>query len=61
MHTEIRNYNAQIVQRAIQENKGLKTARMKSKEGKSIMVGIRNQDGSIVTDRSKIVERCADF
>ena len=43
------------------ENKGLKSYKLKTKEGKSLMVAVRNKDGSIATDRDKIVERCAEF
>ena len=61
MREEIRKYNVQLVQKALTENKGLKSAKLKTKEGKSLMVAIRNKDGSITTDRDKIVERCAEF
>ena len=61
MREEIRKYNVQLVQNALKENRGLKTAKLKTKQGKSLMVAIRNKDGSITTDRDKIVERCAEF
>ena len=61
MREEIRKYNVQLVQKALTENRGLKSAKLKTNEGKSLMVAIRNKDGSITTDRDKIVERCAEF
>jgi endonuclease/exonuclease/phosphatase family metal-dependent hydrolase len=61
MREEIRNYNVQVVQKALTDNRGLKAASLKVKQGKSLMVAIRNKDGSITTDRDKIVERCAEF
>ena len=61
MRNEIRKYNVQLVQKALTENKGLKSAKLKTKEGKSLMVAVRNKDGSIATDRDKIVKRCAEF
>src|SRR3977135_1465407 len=61
MREEIRKYNVQIVQKALTQNRGLKSAKLETKEGKSLMVAIRNKDGSIATDRDKIVERCAEF
>ena len=61
MREEIRKYNVQLVQKALTQNRGLKSAKLKTKEGKSLMVAIRNKDGSITTDRDKIVERCAEF
>jgi hypothetical protein len=53
MREEIRNYNVQVVQKALTENRGLKSARLRVKQGKSLMVAIRNKDGSITTDREK--------
>ena len=61
MREEIRSYNVQIVQKALTENRGLKAATLKTKQGKSLMVAVRNKDGSITSDREKIVERCAEF
>ena len=61
MREEIRRHNVHLVQQALMQNRGLKSAKLKSKEGKSLMVAIRNKDGSITTDRDKIVERCAEF
>src|SRR5271154_1126631 len=61
MREEIRKYNVQLVQKVLTENRGLKSAKLKTKESKSLMVAIRNKDGSITTDRDKIVERCAEF
>ena len=51
MREEIRNYNVQIVQKALTDNRGLKEASLKVKQGKSLMVAIRNKDGCITTDR----------
>src|SRR3977135_3525787 len=61
MCEEIRKYNVQLVQKALTQNRGLKSAKLKTKEGKSLMVAIQNKDGSITTNRDKIVERCAEF
>ena len=61
MRKEIRNYNVQIVQKALTENRGLKAAKLKVQQGKSLLVAIRNKNGSITTDRDKIVDRCAEF
>ena len=54
MREEIRQHNVQLVQKALTENRALKSAKLKMKEGKSLMVAIRNKDGSITTDRDKI-------
>src|SRR3977135_4233665 len=56
MREEIRKCNVELVQKALTQNRGLKSNKLKTKEGKSLMVAIRNKDGSITTDRDKIVE-----
>ena len=61
MRKEIRNYNDQIVQKALTENRGLKAARPKVRKGKSLMVAIRNKDGSITTRRDKMFQLCGIF
>ncbi len=61
MREDIRKYYVQLVQKALTENRGLKSARLKTKEGKSLMVAVRNKYGSITIDRNRIVERCAEF
>ena len=61
MRDEIRKYNVQLVQKALTDNKGLKSAKLKTKEDKSLMLAVRNNDGGVTTDRDKIVERCAEF
>src|SRR5438477_11228144 len=61
MRDEIRKYNVHLVQKALTDNKVLKSAKLKTKEDKSLMEAIRNKDGSITTDRDKVVERCAEF
>src|SRR5438552_2448862 len=61
MRNEIRNYNVQVIQQALANGRGLKAARFNIKEGKSLIAAIRNKDGSITTNRDKIIERCAKF
>jgi hypothetical protein len=61
MRDEIRKYNVNIVEKAISENRGLKSARIRTQYGKKQMVALKGEDGNIITDRNKIVERCADF
>ena len=61
MRDEIRKYNVGIIEQAIRANKGLKAARLNIRYGKRQMVAIKAEDGTIITDRNKIVERCAEF
>ena len=50
MREEIRKYNVQLVQKALTENRGLKSAKLKTNEGKSLKVAIQNKDGSITIE-----------
>ena len=61
MRQEIRDYNVQMIEQALAENKGLKSAILKTKEGKPLLVAIKNKDGSVTSNRKKVVERCAEF
>ena len=61
MRNEIREYNIKIVEQAILANKDVKAARRKVMYGKKLMVAIKDNNGNIVTDRGKIVQRCAEF
>ena len=58
---EIRGYNVLVVQNALQNNKGLKAAKIRSKKGQPLMTAIKAIDGKIITDRREIVEQCAQF
>ena len=60
MRNEIRNYNVSVVEKAISENKGLKAA-IKSLHNRKHIVALKAEDGTIIRDRNKIVERCAEF
>src|SRR5271163_2762877 len=61
MKNEIRSYNVQLIQKALSSGRGLKSAQLKTKEGRPLMVAIKSKDGSITTNRDSIVERCAEF
>ena len=60
MRNEIRNYNVSVVEKAISVNKGLKAA-IKSLHNRKHIVALKAEDGTIIRDRNKIVERCAEF
>ena len=61
MRDEIRKYNTKAVEQALLENKGVKAARLKVINGRKLMVAIKDELGNVITDREKIVERCAEF
>ncbi len=61
MREEIRRYNVALVERALLENKGLKSSKQKIANGRKLMVAVKAENGSIITDRTKIAERCAEF
>jgi hypothetical protein len=58
---EIRGYNVLMVQNALQNNKGLKAAKIRSKKGQPLMTAIKAKDGKVIADRREIVEQCAQF
>ena len=39
----------------------MKSAILKTKKGKPLLVAIKNKDGSVTSNRKKVVERCAEF
>jgi hypothetical protein len=61
MRDEIRSYNTKIVEQAVANNKGLKSVRQQITRARRLMVAVRGEDGSIITDRDGIVERCAEY
>lgn len=61
MRDEIRQYNTKIVEQALLANKGTKAARLKAINGRKLMVAIKDDQGNILTDRERIVQRCAEF
>jgi len=56
MREEIRHYNIKAIQLALTQNKKCKT-----QGGRSLMVAIKDDSGNLITDREKIVQRCAEF
>lgn len=61
MRNEIRQYNTKVVHQALLANKGAKAARLKVINGRKLMVAINDDQGNTITDREKIVQRCAEF
>jgi endonuclease/exonuclease/phosphatase family metal-dependent hydrolase len=56
MREEIRRYNVNMVEKAIREHK-----KIMRNNGRQLMVAIKDDNGNLITDRVKIVQRCADF
>jgi hypothetical protein len=61
MRDEVRSYNTKIVEQVVANNKGLKAVRQQITRARRLMVAVRGEDGSIITDRDGIVERCAEY
>ena len=61
MREEIRRFNVQAITTAITDGKGIKSATHKTREGRPFMASIKGKYGSLITDREKVTERCAEF
>ena len=60
MRDDIREYNTMRVKEAVETGKGLKKATTKE-ECKVMIPSLKEEDGSITTNRERILERCAEF
>ena len=61
MREDIREYNTMRVKEAIENGKGLKKS-LNNKEGCRVMIpSLKEEDGTITTNRERILERCAEF
>ena len=61
MREDIRVHNIMRVKEAIENSKGLKKA-TNSKEGYKVMIPLlKEEDGSLTSNRERILERCAEF
>ena len=61
MRDEVRQYNTRVIEKVIAQGKGLKAANAKIRAGRPLMSSIMAADGSLITERRKITERCAEF
>ena len=60
LRNDIREYNTMRVKEAVETGKGLKKATNKE-ECKVMIPSLKEEDGSIITNRERILERCAEF
>ena len=60
LRDDIREYNTMRVKEAVETGKGLKKATTKE-ECKVMIPSLKEEDGSIITNRERILERCAEF
>ena len=60
LRDDIREYNTTRVKKAVETGKGLKKATTKE-EYKVMIPSLKEEDGSIITTRERILERCAEF
>ena len=56
---DIREYNTMRVKKAVETGKGLKKA--VNREQCKVIPSLKEEDGSITTNRERILERCAEF
>ena len=59
LRDDIREYNTMTVKEAVETGKGFKKAT--KKECKVLIPSLKEEDGSITTNRERIFERCAEF
>ena len=60
MREDLREHNTLRVKKAIESGKGLKRA--KDKDGCKVLIpALKEQDGTVTTNRERILERCAEF
>ena len=61
MREDIREHNTRRVKEALENGRGFQRA-TNSREGCKILIpSLKEQDGTIITDRERILERCAEF
>ena len=60
LRDDIREYNTMTVKESVETGKGLKKATNKE-ECKVMIPSLKEEDGSIITNRERILERCAEF
>lgn len=58
---DIRDYNTKAVEEAVEQNKGIKKVMNRQEGNKKLIPAMKEADGTITTDRDRIVERCAEF
>jgi endonuclease/exonuclease/phosphatase family metal-dependent hydrolase len=61
MREELRNHNTNIIRKTIEQGAGLKTAFVKTQEGKRIISSIKDKNGLLLTEKDQITERCAEY
>ena len=60
LRDDIREYNTMRVKEAVETGKAIKKATNKE-ECKVMIPSLKDEDGSIITNRERILERCAQF
>ena len=60
LRNDIRQYNTMGVKEAVETGRGLKEATNKG-ECKVMILSLKEEDGSIITNRERILERCTEF
>ena len=58
---EIRQFNCQLIQTTIENNKSLKKMKQKLMTGKKRLFKIRKEDGSMTSNQQEILERVKEF
>jgi len=58
---DIRKHDEKQIVETIENNRSLKTARRKQRLGTNQLISIKEEDGTLIHDQERIVERCTEF
>ncbi|XP_072043115.1 uncharacterized protein [Amphiura filiformis] len=61
MKTDIRNFNTEHVRREIENNRSVKKAKRSLVIGKNQIIQMKEEDGTIINDRDRIIKRAEEF
>ena len=60
-HQDLRNHRTTTIKEVIEQGKGLKMAKRKLNSWRLQFTGVREEDGTVTTDRERIVKRSREF
>ena len=61
MAEEIRSYNEERQLQALKNNKGLKSIKRKQLLGRNNIVSLKEEDGTLIRDFNRMIQRCEEF
>ena len=61
MSEDINNYNEEQLIKSLEDNKGIKTIKMKQCLGRSNIISLKEEKGTHIHDRDWMIKRCEEF